>query len=99
MKHFNLICLLLCATLFVNASTIKVGGNSSLKSIKTALALANAGDTILVAPGHYKEGIEVTEKLLEKIPENQKPRVIKNLEYNRIKEKEKEKLVKQRKNI
>lgn len=56
MKHFNLICLLLCATLFVNASTIKVGGNSSLKSIKTALALANAGDTILVAPGHYKEG-------------------------------------------
>ena len=31
--------------------------------------------------GHYKEGYEVTLKLLEKIPENQKPRVLKNLEY------------------
>ena len=31
--------------------------------------------------GHYKEGYEVTLKLLKKIPENQKPRVLKNLEY------------------
>ena len=30
---------------------------------------------------HYKEGYEVTEQLLKKIPENQKPRVLKNLEY------------------
>lgn len=31
--------------------------------------------------GHYKEGVEVTEKLLKKIPESQKSRVLKNLEY------------------
>lgn len=31
--------------------------------------------------GHYQEGYDVTLKLLEKIPENQKPRVLRNLEY------------------
>lgn len=31
--------------------------------------------------GHIKEGIEVTEKLLNKIPEEQKERVLKNMEY------------------
>jgi hypothetical protein len=30
---------------------------------------------------HYKEGYEVTERLLDKIPENQKPRILKNLDY------------------
>jgi hypothetical protein len=30
---------------------------------------------------HIKEGIEVTEKLLNKIPEAQKARVLKNMEY------------------
>ena len=30
---------------------------------------------------HINEGVAVTEKLLKKIPENQKPRVLKNLEY------------------
>ena len=31
--------------------------------------------------GHYKEGYEITEKLLIKIPESQKPRILKNLNY------------------
>jgi SAM-dependent methyltransferase len=31
--------------------------------------------------GHIKEGIAVTENLLNKIPESQKPRVLKNMEY------------------
>jgi hypothetical protein len=31
--------------------------------------------------GHYKEGYEITEKLLSKIPEDQKPRILKNLDY------------------
>ena len=35
--------------------------------------------------GHTNEGIEVTEKLLKKIPEQQKPRILKNLEYLKAK--------------
>jgi glycosyltransferase involved in cell wall biosynthesis len=31
--------------------------------------------------GHYKEGYKITEKLLTKIPEGQKPRILKNLDY------------------
>ena len=29
----------------------------------------------------YKEGYEITKKLLTKIPEDQKPRILKNLDY------------------
>ncbi len=35
--------------------------------------------------GHASEGIKVTEKLLKKIPEQQKPRILKNLEYLKAK--------------
>ena len=35
--------------------------------------------------GHTNEGIEVTEKLLKKIPEQQKSRILKNLEYLKAK--------------
>ncbi len=56
MKQFKLICLLLCSALIVNAKTIQVGNKSSIKSIKRALVIAEAGDTIKVNFGHYKEG-------------------------------------------
>ena len=38
--------------------------------------------------GHYKEGYEITEKLLTKIPESQKPRILNNLDYlkNKLKQ-------------
>ncbi len=38
------------------ATTLIVGRSGEIKSIKGALEKANPGDTILVYPGHYKEG-------------------------------------------
>ena len=39
-----------------NASTIVVGKDQSLRSIKEAIGLAKNGDTIKVMPGIYREG-------------------------------------------
>lgn len=39
-----------------NATTIKVGHNQSVKTIKQAVLMARSGDTILVEKGLYKEG-------------------------------------------
>lgn len=51
---FLFICLLACGAL--SATTIKVGNNQSVKTIKQAVLIARSGDTILVEKGIYKEG-------------------------------------------
>jgi len=56
MKYFSLVVILFISPFVIDAKTIKVGGSSSIKSIKAAIKLASPGDTILVASGHYKEG-------------------------------------------
>ena len=54
MKIVLYICLLFSSLL--QANVIEVGPNMPIKSIKKAIALANAGDTVMVHKGLYKEG-------------------------------------------
>ncbi len=46
------------------ARTIFVGKDQSVKSIKQAIALAEAGDTVLIMPGTYREGNIILEKAI-----------------------------------
>ncbi|TDE44829.1 nitrous oxide reductase family maturation protein NosD [Flavobacterium rhamnosiphilum] len=54
MKIVLYICLLFSSLL--HANVIEVGPNKPIKSIKKAIALAKAGDTVMVHKGLYKEG-------------------------------------------
>ena len=56
MRKFYIILVFISLSVSVTANTINVGGKSPVKSIKKAISLALSGDTILVAPGYYKEG-------------------------------------------
>lgn len=51
-------------------TTIEVSKNGNIRSIKTAVEMAQPGDTIVVAPGIYKEGNVVIEKSLVIIGES-----------------------------
>ncbi|TDE30386.1 nitrous oxide reductase family maturation protein NosD [Flavobacterium ranwuense] len=54
MKIVLYICLFFSSLL--HANVIEVGHNKPIKSIKKAIALAKAGDTVMVYKGLYKEG-------------------------------------------
>jgi nitrous oxidase accessory protein len=67
MRKFYIILVFISLSVSVTANTINVGGKSPVKSIKKAISLALSGDTILVAPGYYKEGnIIIYKKVLLK---------------------------------
>lgn len=55
---------------FLQANVIEVGPNKPIKSIKKAIALAKAGDTVLVYKGWYKEGNIIINKKIVFIGEN-----------------------------
>ncbi|GEM66689.1 hypothetical protein SMI01S_02950 [Sphingobacterium mizutaii NBRC 14946 = DSM 11724] len=52
-----------------HATTIKVGKNHSVTSIKQGIALAKKGDTVLVQSGTYKEGNIIIDKAISLIGE------------------------------
>ncbi|HEX6914331.1 MAG TPA: nitrous oxide reductase family maturation protein NosD [Chitinophagaceae bacterium] len=56
MKNLFIIISLLLSSTAWPAKTIKVGKQQAFSSVTAALAAANAGDTILVYPGTYREG-------------------------------------------
>ena len=60
MKYFLGIVLLFSFS--INASTIHVGKKHPIKSVKTGIALAKDGDTLMVHGGWYKEGNIVIDK-------------------------------------
>lgn len=60
MKYFLGIVLLF--SFFINATTIHVGKKHPIKSVKTGIALAKDGDTLMVHGGWYKEGNIVIDK-------------------------------------
>jgi nitrous oxidase accessory protein len=55
---------------FLQAKVIEVGPNKPVKSIKKAIALAKAGDTVLVHKGWYKEGNIIINKRIVFIGKN-----------------------------
>lgn len=55
---------------FLQARVIEVGANKSIKSIKQAISLSKAGDTILVHKGIYKEGNIIIDKKIVFIGKN-----------------------------
>ena len=61
MKH--LLYILLCS-FSLHATTIHVGKRHEIQSVKKAIALAKAGDTVIVHGGHYKEGTITIDKRL-----------------------------------
>lgn len=67
--RFFIGCFLLYSALGL-AKTWQVGANTSIKTIKKAISLAQKGDTILVQKGHYKEGNINIDKPLTIIGEN-----------------------------
>jgi nitrous oxidase accessory protein len=58
-----LVILLLCR-LSSPATTLIVGANQKIKSIKAAIALAHPGDTVLIQSGVYREGNLILQKSL-----------------------------------
>jgi nitrous oxidase accessory protein len=58
---FTIVSILLCITL-VSAKTIRVGKKEPVASIRTALNLAQPGDSILVSAGIYAEGSLIINK-------------------------------------
>ena len=63
LKKCTCVILLLCANL-IAAKTIEVCKNCEVNSLKSAIALATSGDTILVKKGTYKEFNIVVDKPL-----------------------------------
>lgn len=63
-----LICLFMVVGMS-HATTIKVGKNQAVKSIKQGIALAKNTDTVLVLPGTYKEGNIIINKPISLIGE------------------------------
>jgi len=62
MKYFSYIVFLLFISSAMQAQKIEVGANKNIKSIKQAIALAKAGDTILIHKGTYTEGNIIIDK-------------------------------------
>ena len=62
MKTPALIVLSLLLTLNGVARTITVSKSGKVKDLKTAVQIANNGDTILVKPGVYREGNIIIQK-------------------------------------
>lgn len=60
MKYF--IIILLFFSFALKANTIHVGKNHPVKSVKKGIALAKAGDTLMVHGGWYKEGNIIIDK-------------------------------------
>ena len=58
-----LLYILLCS-FSLHATTIHVGKRHEIQSVKKAIALAKAGDTVIVHGGHYKEGTITIDKRL-----------------------------------
>ena len=69
MTKFNLLIIFFSGCLIANAATHYVG-KGNIPNLKNAIALATAGDTIIVAPGIYKEGNIILEKSLTIIGKN-----------------------------
>ncbi len=70
MKCFFTVIIIIIHFFAAQAGVISVGEQSSVKSIKQAVELANAGDTIIVNSGTYTEGNIIIEKPLTLIGEN-----------------------------
>lgn len=62
MKFSFLLLLFICINKVAFSSTINVGSQKSIKTIKHALQLAKQGDTIIVSKGIYKEGNIIIDK-------------------------------------
>ncbi|MBY0436275.1 MAG: nitrous oxide reductase family maturation protein NosD [Cyclobacteriaceae bacterium] len=56
--------IILCLPLVCQARTWIVGPGESVKSIRAAIAMASAGDSIRIGPGTYKEGNLIIQKPL-----------------------------------
>lgn len=56
--------IILCSLADLHAAIIHVGNSFAIKKIQEAIQLARSGDTILVAPGIYKEGNIIIHKRL-----------------------------------
>lgn len=54
----------------VHATTYKIGNQHKIKTIREGIALAKAGDTLLISAGRYREGNLILEKPLTLIGEN-----------------------------
>ncbi|HCN12767.1 MAG TPA: nitrous oxide reductase family maturation protein NosD, partial [Chryseobacterium sp.] len=56
--------LFLFLPIFIFSNILKVGKNEKFKTIQSAVASSQSGDSILVESGHYKEGnINITKPL------------------------------------
>jgi nitrous oxidase accessory protein len=62
MKYLLKIVLLLFFGVVVQGQTIDVGANQKIKTIKQAISIANAGDTIKIQKGTYREGTIIVDK-------------------------------------
>ncbi|WP_276370110.1 nitrous oxide reductase family maturation protein NosD [Chryseolinea sp. H1M3-3] len=70
MKTILLCLLLIYCPLLLLSKTIVVDSNGQIRSLKRAIELASAGDTVLVKSGTYKEGNLIIEKSITIIGEN-----------------------------
>lgn len=62
MKYLLKIVFLLFFGVVVQGQTIDVGANQKIKTIKQAISIANAGDTIKIQKGTYREGTIIVDK-------------------------------------
>lgn len=67
-RNITILLLLLSASVFAN--TIRVGKGQRITSLHKAIEMAQAGDTILLQGGRYKEGNTVISKSLTLLGEN-----------------------------
>jgi len=70
MKNVCFVLFLFLGLQFMEANTIQVGSNFPVKTIKKAIALAKAGDTIIVNKGTYREGNIIIDKKIVFIGKN-----------------------------
>lgn len=67
--RFFILCLLLFS-FTLHAKVIRVGAGEKVKRIKDAIALAEPGDTLIIASGSYREANIIIEKSITIIGEN-----------------------------
>src|SRR6188768_2340458 len=71
MKRINLsLFLIFLFTIGAFAKTIKIGAKESIRTIKQGVAVAKAGDTLIIKSGTYREGNIIIEKSITIIGEN-----------------------------